>query len=108
MREYGFWGQILGSIMSTAGLFLPGTFLIFFMIRIWASLKKFRAIRASLEGINAANAGLVAAAAILLFQPLDFSLLNISFTVGTFALCTLTRIPSWSVILIGLACGLIF
>jgi chromate transporter len=108
MRDYGIGGQIFGSIMSAAGLFLPGTFLIFFMIRIWDSLKKFRAIRASLEGINAANAGLVAAAAVLLFQPLDFTLLNISFTVGTFALCAFTRIPNWSVILIGLACGLVF
>jgi chromate transporter len=107
MRDYGFWGQILGSIMSTAGLFLPGTFLIFFMIRIWDSLKKFRPIRASLEGIHAANAGLVAAAAILLFQPLDFTLLNIAFTVGTFALSAFTRIPNWAIVLIGLACGFI-
>jgi chromate transporter len=107
MRDYGFWGQILGSIMSTAGLFLPGTFLIFFMIRIWESLKKFRPIRASLEGINAANAGLVAAAAILLFQPLAFTVLNIAFTVGTFGLCAFTKIPNWAIILIGLACGFI-
>lgn len=107
MRDYGLGGQILGSIMSTAGLFLPGTFLIFFTIRIWESLKKFRPIRASLEGIHAANAGLVAAAAVLLFEPLDFNLLNIAFTSGTFALCAFTRIPNWAIILIGLACGFI-
>jgi chromate transporter len=107
MRDYGFPGQIIGSILSTAGLFLPGTFLIFFMIRIWDSLKKFRPIRASLEGIHAANAGLVAAAAILLFQPLDNTLLNFAFTIGTFCLLAFTKIPSWLIILSGLLCGLI-
>lgn len=107
MRDYGVSGQILGSIMSAAGLFLPGTFLIFFMIRIWESLKKFRPIRASLEGINAANAGLVIAAAILLFQPLENTFLNFGFTIGTFCLMTFTKIPSWVVIVIGLLCGVI-
>jgi chromate transporter len=108
MRDYGVVGQIFGSIMSAAGLFLPGTFLIFFMIRIWESLKKFRPIRASLEGIHAANAGLVAAAAILLFQPLDNTFLNFGFTIGTFCLMTFTKIPSWAVIITGLLCGVIF
>jgi chromate transporter len=107
MRDYGIGGQIIGSIMSAAGLFLPGTFLIFFMIRIWESLKKFRPIRASLEGIHAANAGLVAAAAILLFQPLENSFLNFGFTIGTFCLMAFTKIPSWAVIVIGLLCGVV-
>jgi chromate transporter len=107
MRDYGIGGQIFGSVMSAAGLFLPGTFLIFFMIRIWESLKKFRPIRASLEGINAANAGLVIAAAILLFQPLENTFLNFGFTIGTFCLTAFTKIPTWTIILIGLLCGVI-
>jgi chromate transporter len=113
MREYGILGQIIGAIMSAAGIFLPGTFLIFFLIRIWDSLKKFRPIRASLEGINAANAGLVSAAAILLFQPLIYEqpikevLLNGLYTICTFGLTAFTKIPSWAIILIGLVCGLV-
>ncbi|MBX2897232.1 MAG: chromate efflux transporter [Cyclobacteriaceae bacterium] len=112
MRDYGIVGQMIGAIMSAAGIFLPGTFLIFFLIRIWDSLKKFRPIRASLEGINAASAGLVAAAAVLLFQPLvtdpSVSLVtNIGFVAGTFLLTAFTKIPGWAVILIGLAGGLI-
>ncbi|MBP9924926.1 MAG: chromate efflux transporter [Cyclobacteriaceae bacterium] len=113
MRDYGVPGEIIGAIMSAAGIFLPGTFLIFFMIRIWDSLKKFRPIRASLEGINAANAGLVAAAAILLFQPLVINqpvkivVLNALFTIAAFALTAFTKIPAWAIILIGLAFGLI-
>ncbi len=108
MRDYGIGGQIFGSIMSAAGLFLPGTFLIFFLIRIWESLKTFRPIRASLEGINAANAGLVVAAAILLFEPLENTFLNFGFTIGTFCLMAFTKIPAWAVIVIGLLCGVVF
>ncbi|MEJ0054168.1 MAG: chromate efflux transporter [Bacteroidota bacterium] len=69
MKHSGISGQIAGGLISAAGIFLPGTFLIFFLIRIWDGLKKYRAIRASLEGITAASAGLVAAAAVFLFQP---------------------------------------
>jgi chromate transporter len=113
MRDFGTGGEIMGAIMSAAGIFLPGTFLIFFMIRIWDSLKSFRAIRASMEGIVAANAGLVAAAAIILFQPLvvgqtwDTILIDSLFAVSTFALIAFTRFPSWAIILIGLGLGFI-
>jgi chromate transporter len=107
MRDAGIGGAILGAVMSAAGIFLPGTFLIFFMIRIWESLKKYRPIRASLEGIHAASAGLVAAAAILLFQPLAFSLTNISFTIGTFCLMAFTKLPSWAIIVVGLVLGVL-
>lgn len=100
--------QFIGAFTSAAGIFLPGTFLIFFLIRFWESLKKYRAVRASLEGITAASAGLVAAAAVFLFQPLENTFLNYAFTIGTFGLLTFTRIPSGVVILIGLLLGLIF
>jgi chromate transporter len=112
-RGYDISGQILGGIISSVGLFLPGTFLIFFMIRIWDSLKSFRAIRASLEGILAANAGLVAAAALLLFQPLienqplENILLYSLFTVITFVLIAFTKIPSWAIIAAGLLLGFV-
>lgn len=112
MREFGTSGEIIGAIASAAGIFLPGTFLIFFMIRVWDSLKSFRAIRASLEGILAANTGLVAAAALILFLPLvseDDSLknilLNLVFTFATFALIAFTKTPSWLIIAAGLVLG---
>jgi len=113
MREFGTSAEIIGAIMSAAGVFLPRTFLIFFMIRVWDSLKSFRAIRASLEGILAANSGLVAAAAILLFQPLienqplENILLYSLFTVVTFALIAFTKIPSWAIIAAGLLLGFV-
>jgi chromate transporter len=107
MREYGTFGEIIGAFMSALGIFLPGTFLIFFVIRFWDSLKKYRAIRASLEGITAASAGLIAASAVILFQPLDNTFMNFAFTIGTFCLLAFTRLPSPFIILGGLALGLL-
>lgn len=107
MREYGIVGEIVGAFMSALGIFLPGTFLIFFVIRFWDSLKKYRAVRASLEGITAASSGLVAAAAIILFQPLENTFLNFGVTIATFALLVFTKMPSPVIILCGLALGFI-
>ena len=107
MREYGTFGEIMGAFMSALGIFLPGTFLIFFVIRFWDSMKKYRAIRASLEGITAASAGLIAASAVILFQPLDNTFMNFAFTISTFCMLAFTRVPSPFIILGGLALGLI-
>lgn len=104
-RDYGIGGEILGAFMSAMGVFLPGTFLIFFVIRFWSSLKKYRAVRASLEGITAASAGLVAASAIILFQPLANTWLNFSTTAITFCLLAFTKIPTPFIILGGLLLG---
>lgn len=106
-RDYGAGGEILGAIMSALGIFLPGTFLIFFVIRFWESLKQYRAVRASLEGITAASAGLVAASAIILFQPLENTFLNFSVTIATFCLLVFTKLPSPIIILGGLILGFI-
>lgn len=107
MREYGIGGELLGAIVSACGIFLPGTFLIFFVIRFWESLKKYRAVRASLEGITAASAGLVAASAVILFQPLDNTVLNFAVTIATFCLLVFTKIPSPIIIIFGLLLGII-
>ena len=107
MREYGIGGEIIGALMSAMGIFLPGTFLIFFVIRFWDSLKKYRAVRASLEGITAASSGLVLASAVILFQPLENTFLNFAFTIATFALLLFTKIPSPVIILGGLILGFI-
>ena len=105
MRDYGTGGEVIGAIMSALGIFLPGTFLIFFVIRFWDSLKKYRAVRASLEGITAASSGLVVTSAVIMFQPLANTTLNFAITIATFALLTFTKIPSPFIILGGLILG---
>ena len=105
MRQAGIGGEILGAFVASLGIFLPGTFLIFFLLRFWDSLKKYRVIKASLEGILAASSGMVVAAAFLLFEPLEVSLLNVGFVVGTVALLKFTKIPAPVIILGGLLAG---
>ncbi|MFN3403393.1 MAG: chromate efflux transporter [Cytophagaceae bacterium] len=107
MREYGLFGQVLGGMIAAAGIFLPGTILIFFIIRFWDKLKKYRAVRASLEGINAVSAGIVTATAIILFQPLQGDIINYPIVIGTFTLLNFTRIPSPAIIVVGLGAGFI-
>ena len=105
MRQAGIGGEILGAFVASLGIFLPGTFLIFFLLRFWDSLKKYRVIKASLEGILAASSGMVVAAAFLLFEPLEMSLLNVGFVAGTAALLKFTKIPAPVIILGGLLAG---
>jgi chromate transporter len=108
MRPYGWGGQILGGVVSTIAIFLPGTFLIFFVIRFWEELRKYRVIQASLEGINAVGSGMVCAAAIMLYHPIENTPYNFGLVVLTFALLLWTRIPAPALILTGLAAGLLF
>ena len=107
MKEYGFWGELLGSTLATIGIFLPGTFFIFFVIRFWEQLKKYRIVRASLEGVSAANAGMVIAAAFLLFQPIEPDFVNMTMIIATFLLLIYTKIPPPFIILVGLLAGFI-
>ncbi|MEM9856411.1 MAG: chromate efflux transporter [Bacteroidota bacterium] len=107
MRAFGVGGEIVGGLVAAIGIFLPGTFLIFFVIRFWEQLKKYRIIKASLEGINAASTGMVIAAAVLMFLPLDGTVQDIVIVVGTFGLLNFTKIPSPLIIVAGLAAGFI-
>lgn len=108
MRSYGIGGQVLGALFSAMGIFLPGTFLIFFIIRFWDGLKKYRIVKASLEGILAASSGMVITAAVLMYQPLEPNLLNNLIILSTFLILTFTRIPAPFIIIVGLVAGFIF
>lgn len=107
MKEYGMFGQMMGGFMAALGIFLPGTFLIFFVIRFWEELKKFRIVKASLDGVNAASSGMILAAVVLLFQPLMGDYLNYAIMIGTFALMFTKKIPTPYLILAGLILGVV-
>lgn len=108
MRNEGMQGQLLGSLVSTVGIFLPGTFLIFFVYRFWEQLKRYRVVRASLEGINAASSGLTAAAAIALFEPMAPQWTMVAVVLGTILMLELTKVPPFVLILGGLGLGFLF
>jgi chromate transporter len=69
MSEFGLTAQIIGSVVGTLGIFLPGLLIILFVYPIWSYIKKYTFIQRSLKGILSASAGLVAAAAYLFFLP---------------------------------------
>lgn len=106
-RDYGIAGSVVGAVTSAIGIFLPGTFLIFFVIRFWESLKRYRPIRASLEGITAASAGMVASSAIIMFQPLENTVVNFVITIATFCALAFTKIPSPVIVGGGILIGFI-
>ncbi|SNS38867.1 chromate transporter [Belliella buryatensis] len=105
MREYGVMGLLTGGFIAAAGIFLPGTFLIFFVIRFWDQLKKYRPVRAALEGVNAVSCGMLIAAAYLLFEPLDANLFNVLAILGTYLLLNFTKLSSPLIIIIGVLAG---
>lgn len=108
MRTEGVSGQLWGSFGATMGIFLPGTFLIFFVYRFWNELKKYRGVRASLEGINAASVGLTAAAAIRMFIPTATDNTAVFTIIGTFLILQFTKTPPYIIVFGGILLGILF
>lgn len=107
MRDLGISGFLMGGLIAAAGIFLPGIFLIFFVIRFWDQLKLYRPVRAALEGINAVSCGMLIAAAYLLFEPLEANAIHIVFILGTYILLQFTKVSSPIIILVGILLGLL-
>ncbi len=113
MQDRGPAMQFAAGWISAAGLFLPGTFLIFFVYRFWAQLKQYRTVRAALEGVNAVSCGLILSVAVVLLEPYELLLprfdgfLNLGLVVATFLVLLLTKIPVPFLILGGLMAGVI-
>ena len=107
MRGEGILWQLLGSVVSSAGIFLPGTLLIFFVYRFWSQLKKYRVVKASLEGINAVGCGLVATSALILTKPMEFNQINLVFIAGTFLLLYFTKTRGYLIVIFGILAGVL-
>jgi chromate transporter len=103
MKDYGLQGELAGSLIGALGIFLPGTFLIFFVFRIWGQLKQYRFIRASLAGIQAASVGLTLVAVFTFTRPLivDAQFVSLGIVAAAFVMAEKTKIPA--ILLFGLA-----
>jgi chromate transporter len=106
MRNFGILGQLTGSVAATTGIFLPGTFLIFFVYRFWNELKQYRGIRASLEGINAASVGLTAATSLRMLLPIVTNTQAVVTIIVVLLLLLFTKIPPYFIIIGGIVLGL--
>ncbi|MFD2784265.1 chromate efflux transporter [Hymenobacter rubripertinctus] len=107
-EHQGLSGQLLGALVGSVGIFMPGTLLIFFLIRFWDQLKRYRVVQASLEGINAVSAGLVWAATFLLYHPLPDTPVNLALVGATFLLLLWDKLPSYLIVGAALAAGVIW
>ena len=108
MREEGIWGQLLGSLVAAGGVFLPGTLLVFFACRFWHTLKRYRTVRAALEGVHAVSVGLLCTASVQLFLALSKEWPNYLVVAISLVLLFSGRVsPPWMVG-IGLLLGFIY
>jgi chromate transporter len=109
MKDYGILGQMAGSAIGALGIFLPGTFLIFFVFRIWGQLKQYRFIRASLAGIQAASVGLTMVAVFTFTQPMvvEAQFISLGIVASAFLLAEKTKIPAILLFTLALIAGMI-
>lgn len=109
MKEYGILGELAGSAIGAIGIFLPGTFLIFFVFRIWGQLKQYRFIRASLAGIQAASVGLTLVAVFTFTRPLvvDAQFISLGIVGLAFLLAEKTKIPAILLFSLALLAGIL-
>ncbi len=108
LKEFGINYQVLGCLLGTIGIFLPGALIVFFLYPLWEYLKSYRFIQRSLEGINAAATGMVLGAAVILFNNLEFHLVNIFVIIVTFCLLQFTKMQTPVLVFLGLISGFIY
>lgn len=114
MKGEGPFNQVLGCIIGSIGIFLPGLLIMFFVYPIWDRVKQYPIVQRSLDGIVAAAVGLVFAAAILIFGSLwgnwqiqpSYSF-DILVLLGTCLLVSFTKIPSPLVVILAILVGCI-
>ena len=91
--------QVMGAVIGGIGIFLPGLLLIYFIYPVWENMKKIKAIKVSLKGINAVAGGLIAVAAVILMQKSGLALDNFIVTLMTILLLKTKKIPAPLIVL---------
>jgi chromate transporter len=99
---------LMGCIIGTVAIFLPGVLIAFFIFPIWQFVKNYFFVRRALEGINAAAVGLIFSAAVILYTNLEFHMVNIFVVVVTFLLLNYTRIKAPLLVVMALAAGFVY
>lgn len=101
----GIGGQVVGSLVATLGINLPGAILVLFFVPFWSDLKKITRIKNSLSGINAVAVGFIIAAFIFLMKPIGVSFLSMGLVISTFLILYLTSIRTPFLIIAGVLMG---
>ncbi len=99
--------QITGAVIGGIGIFLPGLLLIYFVYPVWENLKKIKAIKISLRGINAVAGGLITVAAVILMQKSGLQLDNLLVITLSVILLATGKMPAPLIVLAAIAAGFI-
>lgn len=102
----GVAGQIVGSLVATLGINLPGLILVLFFVPFWEDLKKITRIKNSLSGVNAVSVGFIIAAFVFLLQPIGLNITSICLVTGTFLILKFTSIRTPFLIIAGILMGM--
>ena len=90
----------LGGLVAVAGIFLPSFLLVFGVLPFWARLRRSRAARAALAGVNAAVVGLLIA---VFYDPVWRSAIrdgsDFALALAAFGLLAVWRVPAWMVVI---------
>jgi chromate transporter len=99
---------VMGAIVATVGIFLPAFLLILGGLPFWNALRRHSSMRSALLGINAGVVGILLAA---LYDPIFktsvITMVDAVLVLLYFALLSVWRLPSWSVVGVALGCGLL-
>ena len=106
-REAGHAYQILGAVAGGIGIFLPGLLLIFFVYPVWDGVRRIRAIRIALRGVNAVAGGLIAVSAVVLAQAAGLTAVTLAIAGATALILGFTRIPAPVLVAAALIAGVV-
>jgi chromate transporter len=104
-RSDGAFTQALGAAIGGVGIFLPGLLLIYFVYPIWEDIKRIRAVRISLRGVNAVAGGLIAVSAVVLLTAAGITPVNLGIAAATAAVLSFTKVPAPLIVTAALAAG---
>lgn len=98
----------LGGIVATLAIFLPAFLLLIGVLPFWEQLQKNRLIRKALKGVSAGVVGILIAA---FYDPIVTSTIHshidFVFAAILFVLLAYCRVPSWAIVILGLAGGVV-
>lgn len=114
LKNKGMQQQILGIIISSIFIFLPGMLLLFFFFPIWESLKTNVYLYRSMEGIGSVTVGLLLGTSVFLMKDYFLELnhsdgfVSLFIILFVFLMNSLSKIPPPILVIVCFLFGLIF
>lgn len=102
------FNQLIGGLIGTVGVFLPGALILFFLFPLYQNLKQYRVIFRALEGIHGAVIGILWGSAIVLFNTMPFEYGSILVIASTALVLNFTKIPAPLIVVFWLLMGILF